>query len=238
MCDDWMRGLQLALTAEQFRQLPRSAAFRYDYLKDTAYIAPRPRHYHALLELTPLTSDQVKGVGLRELRVNDWEVLRVLFAEAFWQVPPFAGLDDIERRQAAEQALTRTHTGGDGPLVERASFVTCDQEDEVVGAILITLLPLGDPGEWDSYRWVEPPPSDCIERRLGRPHLTWIFVDPRFAGQGVGTMLLAAAVRQLGALGYRELLSTFMLGNDASALWHWRNGFRLLAYPGSRRRRS
>jgi hypothetical protein len=26
-----------------------------------------------------------------------------------------------------------------------------------------------------------------------------------------------------------------MLGNHSSMLWHWRNGFRLLPYPASRR---
>jgi hypothetical protein len=49
--------------------------------------------------------------------------------------------------------------------------------------------------------------------------------------------LLAAAGNALLELGYRELLTTFMLGNESSMLWHWRNGFRLLAYPGSFRHR-
>jgi GNAT superfamily N-acetyltransferase len=237
MCDDWMRGLQLELTAEQFRQLPRCSAFRYDYLKDTAYIAPRPRHYHALLRLKPFIADEVSGVSLRPVDLSDWPGLIALFAGAFYQVQPFAGLDDADRRRAAEQALTRTRSGGDGPWIEQASFVARDGDGELAGAILLTLVPDRDPTRWDSYRWLEPPPADCIERRRGRPHLTWIFVDPGFAGKGLGTMLLAAAVRELRALGYRELVSTFLLGNDASALWHWRNGFRLLAYPGSKRRR-
>ena len=37
-------------------------------------------------------------------------------------------------------------------------------------------------------------------------------------------------------LGYTELVSSFILGNDSSMLWHWRNGFELLAYSGSRRK--
>jgi L-amino acid N-acyltransferase YncA len=67
--------------------------------------------------------------------------------------------------------------------------------------------------------------------------LTWIFVSPWMAGQGIGTALLAAAVKALRELGYEHLLSTFMLGNESSMLWHWRNGFQLLAFPGSMRRR-
>ncbi len=77
-----------------------------------------------------------------------------------------------------------------------------------------------------------------MARRLGRPHLTWIFVHPFAAGQGAGTALLRAATRGLLALGYAELASTFLLGNESSTLWHWRNGFRLAGSPWSRRRRS
>jgi GNAT superfamily N-acetyltransferase len=236
MCDEWMRGLQLLLTPEQFQQLPRNGAFRYDYLNGTGYIAPRPRHYHALLDLAPTAAGAVEGVALRPVRPDDWEALVPLFAEAFRHTQPFAALDGATRREAARLCLTRTRSDGDGPWIGRASFVACDAEGALVGAFLVTLLPLRDPCEWGSYQWLEPPPPDCVARRLGRPHLTWVFVHPAFAGEGVGTLLLAAAVGELLALGYSELLSTFMIGNDVSALWHWRNGFRLLAHPGSRRR--
>jgi GNAT superfamily N-acetyltransferase len=234
MCDEWMRGLELPLTAEQFRRLPRNGAFRYDYLAGKAYVTPRPKHYHALLDLRPTPAGGPPGVRLRALADDDWDGLVPVFAEAFAYTQPFAGLDEETLRQAAGQCLARTRGGGDGPWIDRASFVA-DEEGRTLGAVLITLLPAEDPCSWDSYRWREPPPPDCVERRLGRPHLTWVFVPPGSAGQGVGTALLGAAVRALLGLGYTELLSTFMIGNDSSTLWHWRNGFRLLAHPGSRR---
>jgi GNAT superfamily N-acetyltransferase len=237
MCDEWMRGLQLVLSAEQFHALPRNGAFRYDHLGGTAYVTPRPKHYHALLDLTPLPVDAIEGVALRAVRPDDWAALGALFADAFDHVQPFAALDDATRAEAADKCLMRTRTGGDGPWIDRASFVAHDDEGTLLGSILLTLLPARDPCDWGSYQWLEPPPDDCIERRLGRPHLTWVFVAPGCAGHGVGTLLLAAAVRELLAMGYRELLSTFMIGNESSTLWHWRNGFRLLPYPGSPRRR-
>ena len=101
---------------------------------------------------------------------------------------------------------------------------------------LPTLLPDVDPTEWGAFHWKEPPPPDVLERRAGRPHLTWVFVGPFHAGEGVGTTLLDAAVRALLEMGYAQLASTFLAGNDSSMLWHWRNGFRLLAYPGSKRK--
>ena len=69
----------------------------------------------------------------------------------------------------------------------------------------------------------------------GQPHLTWIFVAPFSKRHGIGTRLLAEAVAALRSHGYRHLLSTFLVGNDSSLLWHWRNGFELLPYSASRR---
>jgi GNAT superfamily N-acetyltransferase len=232
MCDEWMPYIQLPLTIEQFRQLPRNPAYKYEYLNQTVYLSPRPKHYHAVLELRPIKADE--SVAVHPLQAGELMRLDRLFAEAFRYVQPYGCLDDATRLEAARHALERTRTAGDGPWIERASFVATIEE-KPVGAILITLLPEGDPCDWDSYHWTETPPPDCIERRLGRPHLTWVFISPREKGRGVGTALLAAAVQELLAMGFTQLLSTFMAGNDASILWHWRNGFQLLAHPGSYR---
>jgi GNAT superfamily N-acetyltransferase len=240
MCDEWMPGIKLPLTREQFHQLPRNPAYKYEYLDGEAYLTPRPRHYHALLELRAPAQASLEaartGTTIRPARRADLAELEQAFAGAFSRMQPFGSLEEGPRREAARQCLERTGSGGDGPWIERASFVAVGSEPpHPVGAVLVTLLPAGDPCDWDSYYWTEPPPPDCVERRLGRPHLTWIFVTPLNAGRGVGTALLAAAVRELLALGFTRLASTFLLGNDSSMLWHWRNGFQLLAYPGSRR---
>ena len=232
MCDDWMPHIQLPLTIDQFRQLPRNAAYKYEYVNHAAHLSPRPRHYHALLDLRPMEIDE--AVALGPVRASELKRLDFLFAEAFRYIQPYGCLDDSMRLEAARHALERTRTGCDGPLIERASFVA-QIEERPVGAILITLLPEGDPCDWESYHWAEAPPADCIERRLGRPHLTWIFVSPLEKGHGTGTALLAASVRGLLGLGFTQLLSTFMAGNDSSILWHWRNRFQLLAHPGSYR---
>jgi GNAT superfamily N-acetyltransferase len=242
MCDEWMPRLNLSLTFEQFQQLPRNAAYKYEYFEERAWLNPRPRYYHALLDLQPWAELPSEGVNrevkLRAMQSADWDNLAPLFASAFDRQQPFCGLDDERAIVAARKSLAHTRDGGDGPWIERASFVALDgRQDAEVGAILVTLLPDSDPSGWHSYHWKEPPPPDALARRLGRPHLTWIFVSPFMAGQGVGTLLLSAAVRELLALGYHQLASTFMSGNDSSMLWHWRNGFRLQAHAGSWRRR-
>jgi hypothetical protein len=47
--------------------------------------------------------------------------------------------------------------------------------------------------------------------------------------------LLQSTTQALLSLGFTQLASTFLAGNDSSMLWHWRNGFQLLSHPGSMR---
>jgi GNAT superfamily N-acetyltransferase len=220
MCDEWMPAIKLPLGRDEYHRLPRNPAYKYEYLDGHAYLTPRARHYHALLDLATFRpgAEPVDPVALRRAEASDFTDLIPLFAAAFRCIQPFGSLDDAMRKEAAQQALERTRTGGDGPLIGRASFVALDGENgRTIGALFVTLLPGGDPCDWDSYYWSEPPPADAVERRLGRPHLTWVFVSPLCVGHGVGTALLAAAVRELWALGYVEMASTFMIGNDSSA---------------------
>ncbi len=238
MAAEWMPVVRLPITWEQFHQLPRNAAYKYEYFDGKALLSPRPKFYHALLDLKPLRKRPLTGaardVELHRLQDADWEKLVPVFAEEFERQQPFSGLDTKTRKEAAKQALEFTRTGGDGPFIAPASF-TALERGYLVGASLITLLPLEDPTDWRAFHWSEPPPEHCIARRLGRPHLTWIFVAPLFAGHGVGTALLQSTTQALLALGFTQLASTFLAGNDSSMLWHWRNGFQLLSHPGSLR---
>jgi GNAT superfamily N-acetyltransferase len=242
MCDEWMPFVKVPMALEHFHQLPRHAAYKYEYVNGEAWLTPRPRYYHAILDLHPLADTPLPQADpravLRPVRLADWEeTLPVVFAAAFCNQQPFSAVPKEQARAAAARALTQTRDGHDGPWIEPASFVAVgNQEEHAIGAILVTLLPDADLSEWGAYHWPEPPPPDWLERKLGRPHVTWVFVSPFFTGEGVGTALLNAAAQQLLALGYTELASTILAGNDSSLLWHWRQGFRLLAYPGSQRR--
>src|SRR5437016_285565 len=137
MCDQWMPMIQLPLTYEQFRQLPRNPAYRYEYLNGQAYLSPRSRHYHALLDLHAMASPLAgeggggnleEGVEIVRARAEDFAVLGPLFAAAFRSIQPFGSLDDETRGEAARQALERTRTGGDGPWIAQASFVARKEE--------------------------------------------------------------------------------------------------------------
>lgn len=241
MIERWFSASKLPLTFEQFKRLPQNRAYKYEYSDEHAWLTPRPQSYHAMLNLGSFVRP-IAGMGTQEelhirlLAEEDWYQLPPLFAAAFHRVQPFASLADEARLLAAEECLRETKEGANGPLVPQASLVAVRKsEGALVGAFLTTLSPGGDAESTHALRWNMPPPLDAVARRMGRPHLTWVFVGPWHARFGVGTALLDAAVRALIQLGYWQLASTFLLGNDFSALWHWRMGFRLLAHPGSMR---
>jgi hypothetical protein len=243
MVDRWFSGIELPLTFEQFLRLPTNPAYKYEYFGGAAHLSPRPKECHVLLELRARGDDQdapvdpLESVRIRPLAASDWDPLGEVFAGAFHRVQPFASLGDAQRLEAGRQCLQFTREGGDGPLIERACFAAVETEDDrPCGAILVTLLPDRDLSETFDLRWKEPPPADWAERRIGRPHLTWIFVGHWSREHGIGSALLAAATEALLGLGYRALASTFLVGNEASALWHWRNGFQLSGRPYSWRR--
>src|SRR5262245_43234847 len=145
MCDEWMPLIKLPIGWDEFQQLPRNADYKYEYFDETAFLTPRPRHYHTLLDLGAFQPDEaeaVEPVTLRRATADDCADLVELFTVAFRRIQPFGSLDDATRTKAARKALEKTRTDGDGPLIEAASFVALSGEErQAVGAILITLLP-------------------------------------------------------------------------------------------------
>jgi len=237
MSDAWMPSLKLNLTCEEFETLPRHPAFKYELIAGVTYISPWPRYAHATLRLRRFRAakDDLGNATLRIVESSDLAALTPIFRSAFARQQPFASLPDEVAANAAEKSLRFTFDGNDGPRAEHASFVAL-HNDKIVGAILITLLPGGDDCDWGSLHWHDPPPSDLWEKGEGQPHLTWIFVQHFEQGDGIGTQLLQRAVRALKKQGYATLWTTFMIGNDSSMRWHWRNGFELLPNGLSKRR--
>jgi hypothetical protein len=235
MPEHHFRRIELHLPFDEFCRIPRNSAYKYEYWDERAVLTPRPKCYRAVLDLKPLTD--VDPCDVRPLPAGEIVGLAELFRAAFDRTQPFASLDDEDALTAARDCLEKTASGGDGPLITSACFQAFDRHFEgPVGAILITLLPASIVNNWRGHIWKEPPPPDAIERRLGCPHLTWVFVSPWEERRGVGTALLAASVQALLDLGYPQLASTFLLGNDSSTLWHWRNGFRLQPLYSAMRR--
>ena len=241
MIEKFFTPIDLPLTWAQFHSLPRNPAYKYEYFDGHAWLTPRPKYHHALLDfamferLAPAMSI-AREVDLRPLAETDWGQLPPAFAAAFYQVQPFASLDDEAGQEAAEACLQATRKGHDGPLIADACLVAADRSDSaLLGGALVTLSPGSDPTDWNAWQWSEPPKLASLARGVGRPHLTWIFVSPWHARHGIGSALLDESVRILRKLGYSGLGSTLLVGNESSTLWHWQAGFRLLPHPSSRR---
>jgi GNAT superfamily N-acetyltransferase len=237
MSDEWMPTLKMKLARADFERLPRHPSYKYELIDGETWISPWPRYGHAQLQLSRFRpdADDLANLALRKTTDADQGALASLFCAAFGRLQPYGSLDDATRESAAAKALAQTFSGGDGPFVEAASYVAL-MENEIVGAILITLVPGGADPDGDNMLWQEPPPANLWENRGGQPHLTWILVHQMKHGRGVGTQLLLQSVRVLKKHGYKTLWSTFLIGNESSVLWHWRNGFELLPHLLSRRR--
>ena len=232
--DRWFPRISIPMTWNQFRRLPQHPAYRYEYLEGTARLTSRPRRYHALLSLErhwPSTCN----ADIRPIDAAAWGKLPDGFAEAFATTAPLSLLEPKLRLAAARDCLERTQRGEHGLLIEPACLVAV-ADGRVCGAIVVTLLQAGDLERFDDPRWGEPPPDDALETGWGRPHVAWIWTSPGVARCGLGSAMLARSAQALAELGYRELASTFLLGNEPSLLWHWKNGFRLLSYVGSPQR--
>ncbi|MBX3438408.1 MAG: GNAT family N-acetyltransferase [Planctomycetaceae bacterium] len=243
--DEAFPAVEFPISWDIFHRLPRHAGYRYDYLQGQAYLTPEPRQYHCLLDLAPRTAEQeivtqLTQVTIRPMREADWPAFKPIFERAFRESTPLGQADESAAGRAVREALERTETQGSGPVLADACFAAWGRlpghDACVMGGLLTTLLPQGDLERFDDPTWTEPPPSDAAAERWGRPHLTWIFVDPWITRNGVASAMLDHAVNALFDMGYRELASTFLLGNESSTLWHWRNGFRLVSYVGSPRR--
>src|SRR4051812_36976448 len=117
MPDRWMPLVKLALSAEAFREVPRHPAYKYEHTDGVGWISPRPRYFHALLDLTAPLQNQDKRTQVRSLEPADWERLPPLFAAAFHNQQPFACLADGPRLEAARVCLARVADGEDGPVM-------------------------------------------------------------------------------------------------------------------------
>ncbi|WP_437202812.1 GNAT family N-acetyltransferase [Planctomicrobium sp. SH664] len=238
MLNDWFAELKFELPWETFRGLPRHPAYRYEYRAGTVSIRGNPRYYHALLDLQCLPKqpaglrESFGPLSFRSVTEQDWPPLRLLFAAAFEDHVPFQQADSHRLEQAASRLLQRLRSGEDGPLVSAASIVALKPDGTVAGASLITLVPAGDLTDFTHEEWGSPAPPDAEKQCWGRPHLTWIFVAPHCRRQGVASALLRQSAEGLRTAGYSTLASTLLLGDHTSLLWHWKQGFRLLSYPG------
>lgn len=238
MIDKWFRTIQLKLSLDEFHQLPRNPAYKYEYFDGQAWLTPRPKGYHAVLDVATFDFSDIgleqHLASIRPISEMHWESLPAVFAAAFAQMCPFFSLSDAERLVAARDCLEFTRQGGNGVILPSASLVAVDEHDDnIQGALIVTLvpdLPTGDPR------------FGCVARKLPMestkfvPHLTWIFINPWCARQGIGSALLVEVVAALRRLGYSRLGTTLLLGNESSTMWHWRMGFALASYPFSMRR--
>lgn len=235
---DWYPRIEFPCSWETFLQLPRHRAWRYEYWNGLARISGRPHCGHALVSLYEVglvvTSPRP---DVEAMTSTVWPIaalleLTELFAAALATTSPGAQLSTETRITAARAQLERVISGADGLLIPQALRVIRAPTGEPAAAAIVTLFPEGDLTDFSDIEWSVSPPADALERAWGQPHLTWMVVDPVWARRGLATRLLREVAQELLAAGYQRLASTFLVGEVASMMWHWRAGFRLLPMIG------
>lgn len=205
--------LELPLSMADWKRLPRNPAYKYEYFDQRAVLTPRPHTHCVRLNLASWQSLEARApLDMRVLVDADWAGLTPLFQSAFSAQLPFSCLSEAEAAGLADACLNYTRAGKDGELVPQACLAASDTQG-VTGAALVTLHSGAKFG---------------LEQDLRVPHLTWIFVHPFAARRGCGRALLQEIVFRLRDLHHNHLASTFLIGNSASTLWHWRMGFELV----------
>ena len=232
--DRCFTAMRLELPIADYHRLPRHPAYKYELIDGTTWLTPRPASRDVRRSTAPTLpgpddpSDDASGarpweVRVREYRDRDAGGLAVPFAAAFERTVPFSTLGEGALRAAAADAVDETLGGRHGPLLADVSSVAADEQCRAFGACLVTRA--SETG------------GNCPREMRGRPYLAWIFVVPLLGRHGLARAMLHRALGELHRAGEPALHSSFLVGNEASALWHWDNGFELLPSPYALARR-
>jgi GNAT superfamily N-acetyltransferase len=202
--DDMYEILRYKMTYKEFSRLPGFSSYKSEYVDGHAVLLPRVKGVQMAYHLNVRPCEEVLPryiePKIRGLEQGDWVNLMLPMKFAFCHTQPFKSMENTRLEECVAECLRRTKDGVYGELVEDLCKVAV-HENQVIGASVITLQ-----GE--------------------SPHLTWIFVNRRFQGFGVGAALLQQVV--VGASKrWSVLLSTARSDNTGALIWHWRMGFEI-----------
>ena len=239
MLDDWFTTIKLPLSGRQFHQLPQNPAYKYEYLDKTAWLSPRPKFSSVRLSLGHETRRHLgKSTIKSRLAFAGWETrLAPTLAPFRRGVPPGPAVREPERSAPArggacllEADPLRTRWTHDRTCLPRGlrhgarTSRGCDPRDvdpdDRPRRVLELSMEITTTAGLRRAAARQAAPDLDLRRPMARPPRYWL----RTPG---------SRIRSLLELGYTELISSFILGNTSSMLWHWRSGFELLPYMGS-----
>ncbi len=235
MLPDWFVPAQIRMTWEEFQKLPRHPAYRYEYRNGELRQSGRPilRNCRIKTEFQAASKvdDRIEALRLSfaDLKNFNGQALTTLFKQAFARSAPYFSLSPAELDQAVQDHFLSVLQAHPWPIAWSASrLLLKESSNEPVAASVVTLVPDANWTDFTDPKWQQQAPPDALEKCWGHPHLTWIFVSPQYQRHGIGSILLSEARNEVRNLGYRNLFSTFLVGDYESMLWHWKQGFELI----------
>lgn len=217
--DDYATPLKMPMTIDGFSRFPALAGYKAEFKGGNVEITYRPRLSMARLRIARREVRNLEGVTIGALDVKRMqEPLAKLFMSAMAHVPPLDTMPPTTRRHAADAEMKHILGGGEGELFTPACFGALDAKSgRPVGAAIVTRLSL-TADEW---------PEEQLPPVL--VNLTWLFVAPERQRGAIGTALLGHVVNALVDQNHEWLVSHLPQDNVPTVMFHWRNGFELVA---------
>jgi ribosomal protein S18 acetylase RimI-like enzyme len=217
--DDYATPLKMPMTIDGFSRFPALAGYKAELKGGHVEFTYSPRLSMARLRVVRREARGFDGVTISPLDVKRvQEPLAKLFMSAMAHVPPLDTMPPTTRRHAADAEMKHIVSGGEGELFSGACFGALDAKTgKPIGAAIVTRLSLTN-DEWPEEHM---PPVLC--------NLTWLFVAPERQRAAISTALLDHVVNALAQAGHEWLVSHIPQDNVPVVMFHWRNGFELVA---------
>jgi len=199
-----MRSEHIAMSWEQYEQLPPHPGWKHEYWDGVAHITPRSRFAVVRIDVHPRSFRS--PLELSAVAAADETSLTSAYLDAFRDTVEYCDWEEDAIARSAGKNVQGYCAGRRGEPLFAGSFLARDptpQDDTeaVVGAALL------------------------IRTEDERPMLDMLFMRPRWQRRGLATALLSRCLEELHRREEPILRSRHHLANEASQAWHREFGF-------------
>jgi len=196
------------MSREQFDLLPCEIGWKQEYSDGVAHISPRMAiAYTSLPTQTPEISSVLTDIVLRPVLESYEPELMRCFQEAFADAFEYCDQTISQVKASAKQCLRHFFQGPFHRWLPASRIALVPANAPQAGTIAGAALVISQTRDKD---WAL---------------LDMLYVSPAVQRKGLATALVASALNELHASGWRRLVSRYQLGNKPSQAWHRRFGF-------------
>lgn len=199
-----MRSQHIAMSWEQYEQLPPHPGWKHEYWDGVAHFTPRSRFAVVRIDVHPRPFRS--PLELQAVAAADETSLTSAYLDAFRDTVEYCDWEGDAIAQSAGKIVQVYCAGRQGEPLFACSFLARertpqDETEAVAGAALL------------------------IRTEDERPMLDMLFIRPHWQRRGLATALLSRCLEELHRREEPILRSRYHLANEASQAWHREAGF-------------